>query len=65
MWVCWREMGGKELWMMVLLARECCGHEPLSRFFSDSALGFVQAVAGWLATVTVMDIFGALVVQKV
>ena len=41
---------------MILLAWECCGQEPLSRSFSESALGFVQVVAGWLATVIVTGI---------
>jgi hypothetical protein len=57
MWCCWREEDGKELWMIPLLAWECWGEEALSKSFSESALGFVQVVAEWLATVIVTGIF--------
>jgi hypothetical protein len=30
--------------MVILLAWKCCGQDPLSRSFDNSALGFVQAV---------------------
>ena len=43
--------------MVFLLALECCGQERMSRSFSDSALGFFQAVAGRLATAVVTGKF--------